>query len=115
MIMAPAGMGTVTSRAGAFEPDGAAESDCPLSSPRLVHQRRIRATLASKPVKIASPTRKWPMFNSASWGIAATGGDIVEGQAVAGMGLDAVLRRASAAASARRRSSAARSSPSTWA
>ena len=31
------------------------------------------------------------MLSSASWGMAAIGGDIVEGQAVAGMGLDAVL------------------------
>src|SRR4029079_8048571 len=34
---------------------------------------RIRRTLASRPVKMASPMRKWPMFNSASWGMAATG------------------------------------------
>ncbi len=52
---------------------------------------RIRATLASSPVKIASPIRKWPMLSSASCGMAAIGRDIVERQAVAGMGLDAIL------------------------
>ena len=31
------------------------------------------------------------MLSSASWGMAAIGRDIVEGQAVAGVGLDAVL------------------------
>ena len=34
---------------------------------------RMRATAASRPVKMASPTRKWPMLNSTISGIRATG------------------------------------------
>ena len=34
---------------------------------------RIRRMAASRPVKIASPIRKWPMLSSASSGMAATG------------------------------------------
>src|SRR6478672_4166822 len=34
---------------------------------------RIRRTLASRPVKMASPMRKWPMLSSATCGMAATG------------------------------------------
>src|SRR5205814_3354686 len=34
---------------------------------------RMWRTLKSRPVKIASPIRKWPMLSSASCGMAATG------------------------------------------
>ena len=34
---------------------------------------RIRRTVSTRPTKIASPTRKWPILSSATVGIAATG------------------------------------------
>ena len=37
---------------------------------------RIRRMAGSRPVKIASPIRKWPMLSSAIWGIAATGATV---------------------------------------
>ena len=60
---------------------------------RLVHQRAHcrRMEMASRPTKIASPIRKWPMLSSRIWGIAAMGFDIVVGQAVAGMDFQAEI------------------------
>ena len=43
----------------------------------------------ARPPKIASPIRKWPMLSSTTSGMRATGADRVEGQAVAGVDLEA--------------------------
>src|SRR6185295_12545981 len=75
---------------------------------------RIRRTLVSRPVKIASPTRKWPMFNSASCGMAAIGATLSKVRPWPAWG-SMPFFAASAAASAIRASSAARASPSRWA
>src|SRR4051812_21057781 len=75
---------------------------------------RIRRTLASRPVKIASPTRKWPMLSSTICGIAAMGTTLSKVRPCPACGSMPFLT-ASAAQSAMRLSSVDRSSPLAWA
>jgi hypothetical protein len=75
---------------------------------------RILRTLASSPVKIASPIRKWPMLSSANWGIAATGATLSKTRPWPAWGSIPFLA-ARAAMSVMRFNSATCSSPSAWA
>src|SRR5438309_5137784 len=67
--------------------------------------RRMWATLSSRPQKIASPIRKWPMFSSRTCGMAATGWTLSKLRPWPACGSMPFLA-ARAAASAMRRSSA---------